>query len=451
MVRRYAGTVRHILATLVLAALTAATPAQAPTAAAKRPPNIVLLFSDDAGFADFGFQEHAAADAKPLTPNLDALATGGVRCTDAYVSGAVCSPSRAGLLTGRYQQRFGHERNIPAGYQKGGMDLGEKTVADHLRAIGYRTALVGKWHLGYPEQYRPNERGFGDFWGLLQGSRNYVPLPKPSFDQVLQHNGKPLPEGGHVTERLGEFAAEYVKAHREQPFFLMVSFTATHGPLQPADRDLAEVPEQVEQRRRKNLGLLVGLDRAVGKILAAIDDAGLADDTLVVFSNDNGGQTQTGADNGPLRGRKGMLFEGGVRVPLLARWPSRIPAGTVAREPMILLDLLPTFVVAAGSQPSAEWRLDGTDLLPRWTGAEATLPERSLFWRTSGKNGPVAMRKGAWKLVWNRQEADPTPRLFDLATDLGEARDRSAEEPKRLRAMLAELAAWEAELAEPRW
>lgn len=424
-------------------------------ARARRPPNLVLLFSDDAGFADFGFQEHAAEDARALTPHLDRLAAGGVRCSDAYASGAVCSPSRAGLLTGRYQQRFGHERNLPGPEREAGLPLDERTMADRLRAAGYRTALVGKWHLGYEAPYQPNQRGFDEFWGLLQGSRRYGPLSAPSPQQALQHNGVALPEGGHVTARLADFACAFVDAARERPFFLMVSFTATHGPLEPAADDLAAVPKSIAPQRRKNLGLLVGLDRAVGRILAALDAAGVADDTLVVFSNDNGGQTQTAAANGPLRGHKGMVYEGGVRVPLTARWPTRIPAGAVVREPVILLDLLPTFLGVAGA-PAARAddqlrALDGVDLMPLWTGAEKRLPERSLFWRTNGTSGPAAMRRGPWKLVWRRGKDAAAPELFQLERDLGETTDLANAEGERLRAMLSGLAGWEAQLAAPRW
>ncbi len=431
--------------------LLAQDPTPPPPAPKPAPTNIVLLFSDDAGFADFGFQPDAAADCRTLTPRIDSIAKDGARCSDAYVTGAVCSPSRAGLLTGRYQQRFGHERNIPPGYMQGGMDLAERTVADRLTALQYDTALVGKWHLGYPAEYHPNRRGFAFFHGLLQGARRYQPIADPSPHQVIQENGEPVPERGFVTDRFGAAAARYIAGHKDRPFFLMVSFTATHGPLQPKPADRARVPAGLPERRANNLGLLVGLDRAVGTVLDALQEHGLADRTLVVFSNDNGGQTQTGADNGPLRGRKGQVWEGGVRVPLAFRWPSVVQPGTVLEEPVILLDLLPTFVAAAGGKVEQEWRLDGIDLGPRLRGAVDALPERDLFWRIDGGKGPVAMRRGPWKLVWLRGAEGQSPQLFDLRRDRGERHDRAADEGERLEAMLAALAAWEKELQEPRW
>ncbi|MCB9886875.1 MAG: sulfatase-like hydrolase/transferase [Planctomycetes bacterium] len=444
-----------LVASLLIACVAAQQEPQPPTPSARpapqRPPNLVLLLADDAGWADFGFQPGCAADARVLTPRIDSIAADGARFPSAYVSGAVCSPSRAGLQTGRYQQRFGHEKNIPAGYMAGGMALEERTIGDRLAALDYDTALVGKWHLGYPAEYHPNRRGYELFYGLLQGSRSYLPMAKPTPHKVIQRNGTPLPEGGHVTARLGDAATQFVREHREQPFVLMVCFTATHGPLEPAEGDLAVVPEAIRKQRRNNLGLLVGLDRAVGAVLDAIDAAGLRDDTLVVFSNDNGGQTQTGADNGQLRGRKGMVYEGGVRVPMAMRWPGVIGKGGVIDDPVILLDVLPTFVAAAGGTVDPAWHIDGVDLLPRLRGTSPRLAERPLFWRTAGSKGPVAMRRGRYKLVHLRGQEGAAPQLFDLDRDLGETTDLAAAEPERLAAMLAELAAWERQLVEPRW
>lgn len=331
------------------------------------------------------------------------------------------------------------------------MALTERTMGDRLRELDYRTALIGKWHLGYPPEYHPNRRGWELFVGLLQGSRSYLPMAKPTPHRVIQKNGEALPEVGHVTERLAQAAATFVREHAAQPFVLMVCFTATHSPLEPAPADLAAVPESIKQQRRNNLGLLVGLDRAVGTVLDAIDKAGLAGDTLVVFSDDNGGQTQTGADNGPLRGRKGMVFEGGVRVPLAMRWPGVIGKGTAIEEPVTLLDLLPTLIAAAGGKIDPAWQLDGIDLLPRLRGEVAALDERALFWRTAGSKGPIAMRRGRYKLVHLRDGKGAAPQLFDLERDLAESADLAAAQPERVAAMLAELAAFERELSEPRW
>lgn len=436
---------------LSLPLLAALAPAQEGDAPSARRTNIVVLYSDDAGWSDFGFQPHADPTVAGRTPRIDSIAAGGARFEAAYMSGCVCSPSRAGLQTGRYQQRFGHETNIPAGYLGGGLELAERTLGDRLGALGYATGLVGKWHLGYPEPYQPNARGYAWFHGLLQGSRSYRPLAKPSAHRVIQENGVALPEAGYLTDRFGEAAARYIAERVDEPFFLFVSFTATHGPLQPTEEDLALLPAEIPTQRRKNLGLMIGLDRAVGRVLDALDEHGLGEDTLVVFTNDNGGQTQTGAVNAPLRGRKGQLYEGGIRVPMAIRWPGRIEPGTVISDPVIALDLTPTFLRVAGGAPDEAARLDGVDLLPRLTGRADRLAERRLYWRSQGSRGPIALREGDWKLVFERGVEGAGPQLYDLAADLGEEHDLAADDPERVQRLLAALATWEAELEEPRW
>ncbi len=441
-----------ILIALRLALLTSLLGVVAAQAAEPTRPNIVVLFAAAAGYADFGFQQQPDPDLGPLTPHIDSIAERGVRLTNAYACGAVCSPSRAGLLSGRYQQRFGHETNIPPGYMKGGMALAEKTVADRLRALGYATGIVGKWHLGYPPAYRPNERGFDWFYGLLQGSRAYFPIANPTPHRVIQENGEPTPEEGYVTDRIGAAAARFVAAHADRPFFLFVSFTAPHGPLQAKAEHLLELEHIEPQRRRKYAGLVKALDENVGVVLDALRTNGLEDDTLVVFTNDNGGQTRTGAVNTPLRGRKGQVWEGGIRVPMPLRWPGRIAPGGTIDDPVIGLDLLPTFVSVAGGEIDPDWKLDGVDIGPRLCGAEDALTERALFWRTLGPEGPAAVRRGDWKLVVEREaDEDDRVHLFELADDIAEARDVSAAHPDEVEALRAELRAWEAQLADTAW
>lgn len=202
------------------------------------PPNIVVLFSDDAGFADFGFQPSCRQDMKKLTPHIDSIAASGVRFTNAYMSGCVCSPSRAGLMTGRYQQRFGHDNNIPPGYMKGGLPLSETFLSKRLQKLGYKTSLIGKWHLGYPAKYQPNQRGFDWFYGCLQGSRSYFPMKKTTPHRVFLDNTTPTPEKGYTTDRIGDAACKFIRQTKDQPFFIFVSFTAPHGPLQAKQSDL---------------------------------------------------------------------------------------------------------------------------------------------------------------------------------------------------------------------
>jgi len=425
-------------------------PVAPPAAPLVRRPNIVVLFADDAGYADFGFQSVTEDDIRALTPHIDSIATEGTRFTDFYMSGCVCSPSRAGLLTGRYQQRFGHEKNIPPGYMGGGMSLAETTMADHLRAAGYVTGLVGKWHLGYPDDYHPNERGFDEFYGCLQGSRSYYPIEDPSPHRVLLDNREPTPEGGYTTDRFGAAAVRFIEAHAAEPFFLFVSFTAPHGPLQAKDEDLAlpAIASIEKERRRKYVGLVKALDDNVGEILDALERVGLARDTLVVFTNDNGGQTQTGALNTPLRGKKGQLWEGGVRVPAAMRWPGVIAPGTVTEQVAISLDLLPTFLELAGAGPAKGAALDGQSLAPQLFGGDDPTT-RTLYWRSKGSSGPIALRHGSWKLVWTKRTSEPE--LFDLSEDLSEAKDVAAEHPDLVLELQNRLNEWEAQLIEPLW
>jgi arylsulfatase A-like enzyme len=420
----------------------------AGTTTAKRMPNIVLLYADDAGYADFGFQEFCKEEMRALTPHIDSIAAAGVTLSNAYMSGSVCSPSRAGMMTGRYQTRFGHEFNIPQGYMAGGLPLSETFMAKRLRQLGYATALVGKWHLGYPDDYHPNKRGFDWFYGCLQGSRSYFPMAKPTPHRVLQENGKATPEGGYTTDRLGDAGVRFIKEHQDEPFFLYLSFTAPHGPLQAKEEDLAKLAHIQQPRRRKYAGLIKSLDDNVGKVLAALDAAGLADHTLVVFTNDNGGQTQTGADNGKLRGRKGMLLEGGIRVPMCMRWPGKIAKGSKIEDPVISLDFLPTFVAVSGGTVDPAWQLDGINLLPRLTGAESQLAERAIYWR-QGKER--AVRIGDFKLHIADLPGGSDRNIYDLSEDIGEAQPL-ADAAEEVRAALDRaLATLDAEMVAAKW
>ncbi len=416
-------------------------------------PNIVVLYSDDAGYADFGFQPNCAADMKELTPNIDRIAKEGARFSNAYMAGSVCSPSRAGLMTGRYQQRFGYDNNLPPGFQSG-LELKETFGVKRLKELGYTTGLIGKWHLGYPAEYHPNKRGFDWFYGLLQGSRPYFALEKASAHRVIQENGVVTKESGYVTDRFGDAACRFIKAKKEEPFYLLVSFTSPHGPLQPKPEDAARTAHIKEKKRANYAGLVVSLDDNVGKVLACLKAEGLDENTIVIFTNDNGGQTLTGANNAPLQGKKGTLLEGGVRVPWAMRWKGKIPAGAVIEKPVIALDLLPTFVEAAGGKVDPAWKLDGRSFLSSIDGTPKTTTvteaPRSLFWRQGGSSGPRAMRRGKWKLLHDRKSGQG-PALFDLSKDIGEANDRSSGNPEVLKAMLKELDAWEKQMLEPRW
>lgn len=400
-----------------------------------RRPNVVVIVSDDAGYDDFSM--HGGFP----TPRIDSIAARGVRFSDGYVSGCVCSPTRAGLMTGRYQQRFGHETNFPPVVsERNGLPLAEKTFADRMRAGGYRTIAIGKWHLGYTPAFHPLSRGFDTFHGFLQGSRSYLPMQSPPRMNALMRDRDPVPETfAYLTDELAREAASQIEANRERPFFLYVAFNAVHAPHQALKADL-ERARSLAPRRAEVAAMTLALDRGVGTILDALHAHGLVDDTLVVFVNDNGGPP--GHDNGGLRGRKGTLWEGGIRVPFLMQWPARLPRGRVAAEPVIALDILPTALAAAGiASDGAE--LDGVDLLPFLTDATSSPPHDALHWRQGDR---WAVRSGSLKLV--RAEAGE-PMLFDLGEDRGESGDLAATRPDDARRLLRLHEAWNAALVEP--
>jgi len=409
------------------------------------PPNVLILVADDAGYADFSFQ--GCKDWQ--TPHIDRIANEGVRCTDGHVSGFVCSPTRAGLLTGRYQQRFGHEFNPPPVMSEtDGLPLEEKTMADLLKAGGYRTAAFGKWHLGYAAKFHPQSRGFDDYYGFLQGSRTYWPIKGTPLNEMLRGR-EPVEETfEYMTDELGRAVAEYIdkQSGSSSPFFAYVCFNAVHGPLEAKEEDLAKFAGIADEKRRKLAAMTLALDRAVGEILGSLDRNRLAEDTLVAFISDNGGpESVNGSDNGPLRGVKGNPFEGGMRVPFALRWPARLPKGKTYDEPVIALDLLPTALAAAGLTVDPPKPLDGVNLLPYLTGETTGRPHETLYWRAGESK---AVRDGDLKLVYFQGEG---PMLFDLAADIGESNDLATKRLDDVKRLSEKLAAWEGELQEPRW
>ncbi len=413
-------------------------------------PNIVILYSDDAGYADFGFQPNCVEEMKKLTPHIDTIARDGVRLTNAYMSGCVCSPSRAGMMTGRYQERFGYDNNLPPSF-KSGLDVNETFGVKRLQKLGYKTGMIGKWHLGYPAEFHPNKRGYDWFYGLLQGSRGYFAYEKASPHRVILENDQPTKEEGYVTDRFGDAACRFITKYKNDPFYLFVSFTAPHSPNQPKPED-ADRTKHIEKKGRQNYaGLIVALDDNVGKILKSIKDNGIEKNTIVIFTNDNGGQTATGADNTPLKGKKGTLWEGGVRVPWAMRWPAKIKAGGVINDPIISLDILPTFIEASGNKTDKSWGLDGRSFLPLITGEAKSQPTRVLHWRQHGSKGNIALREGKWKLIHNREEAGAKPELYDLSKDISEATDLAAKSPEIVVKLSAKMKTWESQLKEPLW
>ncbi|MCA1746025.1 MAG: sulfatase-like hydrolase/transferase, partial [Bacteroidales bacterium] len=321
-------------------------------------PNIIVVLVDDAGYADFGF----TGSEDLHTPNIDQLAQNGVVFSEAYVSATVCGPSRAGLITGRYQQRFGFECNPPEEYS--GVSLNEETIADALQREGYVTSGFGKWHLGYDPEYRPNARGFDYYWGFLAGGRSYFPdaeQDQPGAVHSIRENDSFVEFEGYLTDVLGDKAVEFIDKNKDQPFFMYWSTNAPHTPMEAAEADLA----LYEGHSRQVLAAMTwAFDRAVGKITDKLKQEGLLDNTLIIFLSDNGGAHNNQSSNEPFKGFKGNKFEGGMHVPFIMHWPSKIEGGKVFDGLTSALDIFPTSLAAAGAPESAFDQLDGVSLLP---------------------------------------------------------------------------------------
>lgn len=410
--------------------------------AIERPPHILVILADDMGWADLG---HDGSQID--TPNLDRLAQEGMKLTRFYASAPMCSPTRAALLTGRYPHSVGMPE-LASQTPRGKVPIlalahEAITIPEALKPAGYRSIVVGKWHLGFTEADRPSAHGFDEFWGSLLGTPNFW-QPKETY-----HNHTPIKVHGHYTDGLSDKAVEYVRAHDVQsgPLFLYLAYNAPHYPLEAP-------PELVLKYRRRfpdrgffaiHAAMIDQLDTGIGRVLAALQERGMAENTLVVFTSDNGPSAEPpalgpeGADysNGPLREWKFSTHEGGIRVPFLARWPGRIPAGVVRHEPGIMMDLLPTFLAAAGVRPAAGHEIHGVSLLPLLQDRPFRRPG-ALHWETALN---AAVRQGEWKLV--HQYWQP-PRLYRINEDIGEERDLAAQEPAKVRELLALHDAWKA-------
>lgn len=413
------------------------------------PPNIVVIVADDLGYHDLGFQ--GGTDIQ--TPNLDRLAASGTRCSSGYVSCPVCSPTRAGLMTGRYQQRFGHELNpgnISQSSEQFGLPLDQKVMPAILKQGGYETAMVGKWHLGYRLPYQPLNRGFDTFTGFLGGAHAYlIPEPNPARRREgdpITRNGEPIENVPYLTDLFGDEASARIRAQRTKPLFLYLTFNAVHNPPQVTDKYLSRFTSISDKRRQTYAAMLSAMDDAVGKVMKAIDDSGKGDNTLVFFISDNGGPTKGNAsNNAPLSGDKATVWEGGIRVPFVVRWPGKVPAGKVYDQPVIALDILPTALAAAGTSVPPGTTLDGVDLVPYLRGEAKGIPHQALFWRFGDQ---WAIRKGDWKLA---QQRNGDRGLFNLASDLAESTNLLTKEPDKARELEAVWKEWNAQLIEPKW
>lgn len=465
-------------------------------APANRPPNVVLILADDLGWNDLTFAGGGVANGTVPTPNIDSIAAEGASFANGYAANATCAPSRAALMTGRYATRFGFEftptpsgmtqltalaadaspmvrlrsridtdATVDRAYEALGLPPSEITLAELLATRGYHNVHIGKWHLGRTNGMAPHEQGFDE--SLLMTSGLYLPEDDPrvvnakqDFDPIdpflwsamkfaAQYNGGPIFEpGGYLTDWYSEQAVRVIERNRDRPFFLYLAHWAPHTPLQALRADYEALDHIENHRERVYASMIRSLDRGVGAVLRALEDNGLAENTLVLFTSDNGGAGYIGLPdvNAPYRGWKMTLFEGGIHVPFFARWPARIPAGTEVEAPVHHFDLYATAAAASGATLPTDRKVDGVDLLPWATGRTEGVPHRALFWRSGASR--TALVDG-WKL----NVSDPPGRswLFDLNADPTERRDLASERPEKLADLRAALAAHEAEQAPPSW
>ncbi|KAA5547052.1 sulfatase-like hydrolase/transferase [Roseiconus nitratireducens] len=448
--------------TSFLLALFALASAVSVAFSAENPPNVVVIVADDLGYGETGMM----GNREIPTPQIDALAASGVRCTAGYVTSSYCSPSRAGLMTGRYQSRFGYDIN-PTGKRNllpgAGLPLSETTFVKKLDDAGYQTALIGKWHLGATEPMHPLSRGFDRFYGFLHEGHFYVPGPphqnvltmirdnslaagtrvrkgnlirgnyarisEPAYDQdnPILRGRDVIEESRYLTEAITEEAVDFLDQHHQDPFCLMVCYNAVHSPMQAELDDVEALRRIQDVQRRIFAGMLVALDRGVGAITAAIDEHRLRRETLIVFLSDNGGPTEElTSSNAPLRGGKGTLYEGGVRVPMVWSFLGRLPEGKTEPRPVLSLDIAATALHLAGlpADPSS----DGKCLFD-WINDPIAKGHETIFWRMPG--GKQALRSGDWKIV--RPKHGEPLELYHLASDLEEERNLSGKQTDKLK------------------
>ena len=437
---------RNVLGLLASVVTLSGSSAEAQVVTSSQRPNVVLIITDDVGYGDIG--SYGAPDIK--TPNIDSLARDGVRLTDFYANGANCSPTRTGLISGRYQQRFGIERPLGAG-GKTDWDRGLTPTGSSLPRLlknnGYATALVGKWHLGWKSEFSPLAHGFDYFFGFKSGFVDYYQHtagPDAPLKADLFENDTPVNVEGYMTDLITERSIRFIQEHASQPFFIDVAYNAGHWPYQPPDapsvardggRHLGPF-DDATSTRADYVAMLERADQGIGKILDALDRAGARQNTIVIFTNDNGGEWLS--RNAPLFHFKSSLWEGGIRVPAIVRWPGHIPAGKVSRQVGMTMDLTASILAATGTRVPAEARPDGVNLLPLLEGRTPEI-ERTLFWRINGPAGQLAVRSGDWKLLFDASR----PLLFNLRDDIGERQDLIGQHPEIAKRLRSLLSAWE--------
>src|SRR5262245_33754285 len=417
-------------------------------------PNIVFVLVDDMGYADLGCM--GAKDIK--TPHIDRLAKEGLKFTDFYANAPVCTPTRTAFITGRWQQRVGFEwamgftaeqyRRVNGKWVEEpdklafGLPSSETTIAELLKKAGYTTGAIGKWHLGYQPEHNPIRHGFDEYFGVLLGHADYYRYNYFDGTYCLREGDQPVKAEGYLTDLFNQRAVEFIRKHAKKPFFLYVPYNAVHSPYQPPNRPLPAVTkENMYDGSRQGYAKMLGkVDEGVGMMLAELEKQGLLDNTLFVLSSDNGGERYS--DNSPLFNHKQTLWEGGIRVPCLMRWPAKLPKGQLVHQPAITMDLTTTFLAAAGVTPPTDRPFDGLNLIPILTGQEPQR-DRTFCWRVNRSNRQMkAIRHGDWKYV---QDA-AVDMLFNLNDDISERRDLSIYHPEVLADLKGRLKAWEEEM-----
>ncbi len=424
-------------------------------------PNVIIIMADDLGYGDLGV--HGCQDIP--TPHIDSIARNGVRFTSGYVTAPVCSPSRAALMTGRYQQRFGHETNPGTSLEDSpyfGLPVSETTIGDRFKDLDYRTGWIGKSHLGGTAPFHPLRRGFDEFFGFIKSHHDYFDdgTPLGEQDDPIRSGTNSIVENSYLTTAFARECVKFIGSHTNAPFLLYAAFNAVHFPQQATSNLVTRAAQLpiVDPHRRIMAAMLLGLDDAVGAILATLRQLSLESNTLIFFTTDNGGTTQLGSSNAPLRGGKTELYEGGIRVPLFMQWKGRLATNQVYHAPVSTFDILPTAIAAAGGPISASWKLDGVNLLPFLCGVANGVPHPTLFWRieTDGlspggevQDGIRAVRDGDWKLV--KSGIRRNWELYNLAADVGESTNLADVRPEIVQQLVASYDAWSAELARPLW
>lgn len=415
-------------------------------ASAAEKPNILLLFVDDLNYEGFGF----TGGRHGPTPQVDEIARAGVVFQHGYVSASTCCPSRAGLLTGRYQQRFGHETNAGQATPDEGLPVTEKTIADRLRPLGYRTGIFGKWHLGHGIRFRhfhPQSRGFDESFAFMGSMVHY------ERSDALWEGFEPVRERRYLTDAIAERTADFVRRHRGRPWFAYAAFNFIHTPLETDPDDLQACAHIADETLRIKHAMTRGFDRGVGKMLRALQATEQEDNTLIFLTNDNGDYT----GNGRFKGGKGRATEGGNRVPFVVQWKRRITPSVNDTDLVSTLDILPTAVAAAGGRIDPAWGLDGQDLLPVLRRDPGAQGHDVLFWRMFESK---AVRRGPWKLLHDGGSGFGRPPLppdqvrwclYHVIDDPGEERDVSASHPELAAELLAAYRRWDEQMIAPRW